>query len=73
MLGGFEPPTSWVRSGLVVRQALLEPASLQGSLKGVSWTLRLAVSRQRIVARAGRAEEATLVAVREWLGDFLEP
>ncbi len=30
------------------------------------------ISRERVVARAGRAEEATLVAVRTWLADFLE-
>jgi mRNA interferase MazF len=30
------------------------------------------VSRERIVGRAGRADHATLAAVREWVRDFLE-
>ncbi len=30
------------------------------------------ISRERIVGRAGRANEATLAAVRIWLADFLE-
>lgn len=30
------------------------------------------VSRERIVSRAGRVDEATLHAVRRWIGDFLD-
>jgi mRNA interferase MazF len=30
------------------------------------------ISRERLVARAGHADEATLAAVRGWLADFLE-
>lgn len=30
------------------------------------------ISRERLVGRAGRADDATLVAVRGWLADFLE-
>lgn len=30
------------------------------------------ISRVRVVGRAGRADDATLAAVRSWLADFLE-
>ncbi len=30
------------------------------------------ISRERVVGRAGRADAATLAAVRGWLADFLE-
>jgi len=30
------------------------------------------ISRERVVGRAGRADDATLAAVRSWLADFLE-
>jgi len=30
------------------------------------------ISRERVVGRAGHADEATLVAVRCWIADFLE-
>lgn len=30
------------------------------------------ISRERVVGRAGRADEATLVAVRSWIADFLD-
>lgn len=30
------------------------------------------ISRERLVGRAGRANDATLAAVRGWLADFLE-
>ena len=30
------------------------------------------ISRERVVGRAGRADEATLVAVRAWIADFLD-
>lgn len=30
------------------------------------------ISRQRAVGRAGRVDQATLVAVRGWIADFLE-
>ncbi len=30
------------------------------------------ISRERVVDRAGRATEATLIAVRQWLADFLD-
>lgn len=30
------------------------------------------ISRERIVAHAGRANDATLAAVRSWLADFLD-
>lgn len=30
------------------------------------------ISRERVVARAGHANDATLAAVRSWLADFLE-
>ena len=30
------------------------------------------ISRERVVSRAGRANDATLAAVRSWLADFLE-
>jgi mRNA interferase MazF len=30
------------------------------------------ISRERLVGHAGRADEATLAAVRSWLADFLE-
>jgi mRNA interferase MazF len=30
------------------------------------------ISRERVVGRAGRPNDATLAAVRSWLGDFLD-
>jgi mRNA interferase MazF len=30
------------------------------------------ISRERVVGRAGRANDATLASVRSWLADFLE-
>lgn len=30
------------------------------------------ISRKRVVGRAGRADQATLVAVRGWIADFLD-
>lgn len=30
------------------------------------------ISRERVVGRAGRADQATLAAVRGWIADFLE-
>jgi mRNA interferase MazF len=30
------------------------------------------ISRERVLGRAGRADDATLVAVRTWLADFLD-
>jgi mRNA interferase MazF len=40
-----------------------------------SWTMSeqvRTISRERVVGRAGRANDATLAAVRSWLADFLE-
>lgn len=45
-----------------------------GSLPQPSWAMTeqlRTISRERIVGRAGRADPATLSAVREWIRDFL--
>jgi len=44
-------------------------------LKHRSWAMSeqiRTISRERVVNRAGRANEATLAAVRGWLADFLD-
>lgn len=46
-----------------------------GSLRRASWAMTeqvRTVSRERIVARAGRASTETLSAVRSWVHDFLD-
>lgn len=46
-----------------------------GRLGGESWAMTeqvRAVSRERIVGRAGRATEHTLLSARVWIRDFLE-
>ena len=46
-----------------------------GALPNDSWAMTeqvRTVSRERIVGRAGRADAATLRAVRMWIGDFLD-
>ncbi len=50
--------------------------SVRGSaLTGDSWAMTeqvRTISRERIVGRVGRSDEATLSAVRTWIRDFLD-
>jgi mRNA interferase MazF len=44
-------------------------------LEARSWAMSeqiRTISRERVVGRAGRANDATLAAVRSWLADFLD-
>ena len=46
-----------------------------GELERDSWAMTeqvRAISRKRIIGKAGRAQGATLAAVRVWIADFLE-
>jgi mRNA interferase MazF len=48
---------------------------LSSELPGRSWAMSeqiRAISRERIVGRSGRANDAALAAVRTWIADFLE-